>query len=176
MSDPFLAEIRMFAGTYAPSGWALCNGQLLPIAQNTALFSLLGTTYGGNGSSTFALPNLIGSAPVQAGQGPGLSVREAGESGGEQAVTLLTAELPPHTHLPDAYDARGDSGAPGGGYWARAGVSKGATSMYSSAAATETMSPSAIGPAGGGQPHNNMPPYLCVTFIIALQGSYPQRP
>src|SRR5215831_7532572 len=119
MSNPFVAEIRIFTGNFAPKGWALCNGQLLPISQNTALFSLLGTTYGGNGKSNFALPNLQGSAPMQQGQGPGLSLRDLGEMGGEQTVTLLQTEMPAHTHVVQASSATGLS-TPGGNAWGSA--------------------------------------------------------
>jgi microcystin-dependent protein len=175
MTDPFVAEIRMFSGNFAPVGWALCNGQLLPIAQNTALFSLLGTTYGGDGRSTFALPNLQGSVPVQQGQGAGLSLYALGQTGGETAVTLLPSQLPSHSHLPMGVAANGDSGAPAGETWAESSFGKGMTSWYSTAAPNSTMSPQAVGQAGANLPHNNMPPYLCLTFIIALQGVYPPR-
>jgi len=121
MSNPFVAEIRIFAGNFAPTGWALCNGQLLPISQNTALFSLLGTTYGGDGLSTFALPNLQGSAPMSSGQGPGLSLRNLGESGGSQAVTLLTTEIPSHTHAAQAFStSKADQTSPAGHVWSKA--------------------------------------------------------
>jgi microcystin-dependent protein len=176
MTDPFLAEIRAFAGNFAPSGWALCNGQLMPISQNTALFSLLGVTYGGDGRVTFALPNLTGSAPMQQGQGPGLSGRALGEQGGSQTVTLLGSEMAAHTHTPMAVAATGDSGSPVGRTWAQATYGKGATRAYSTAAPDVVMNPQSSLPAGGGQAHNNMPPYLCLTFIIALQGIFPQRP
>jgi microcystin-dependent protein len=176
VTDPFLAEIRMFAGNFAPRGWALCDGQLISISQNTALFSLLGTTFGGDGRVTFALPNLQGSAPMQQGQGPGLSDRWLGEIGGEQSVTLLTSEMPLHTHQVNAVDASGDATTPNNALWASAMLGRVGTNMYSSAAPSQTMSPSSTGITGGSQPHNNMPPYLCVTFIIALQGIFPQRP
>jgi microcystin-dependent protein len=176
VTDPFLAEIRMFAGSFAPRGWALCNGQLISISQNTALFSLLGTTYGGDGKVTFALPNLQGTAPMQQGQGPGLSDRWLGETGGEPSVTLLTAELPTHTHQARAVDASGDVTTPNNALWASATFGRVGTNMYSSAAPSQMMNPTSTGITGGSQPHNNMPPYLCVTFIIALQGIFPQRP
>src|SRR5690242_1359485 len=118
MSDPFVAEIRIFTGNFAPRGWALCDGQLMSISQNTALFSLLGTTYGGNGTSNFALPNLQGCAPMQAGQGPGLSLRDLGETGGDQAVTLLQTEMPMHPHTAQAAAAAGASGDPTNKCWA----------------------------------------------------------
>src|SRR4051794_33812504 len=174
MSDPFVAEIRIFPFNFAPKGWALCNGQLMPISQNTALFSLLGTTYGGDGKSTFALPDLQGSAPMQQGQGPGLSLRDLGEISGEQAVTLLQTEMPAHAHT-----AQGAAGAgladPTSNVWASG--AKGFGNVYSpSAQATNVpMSPAALSFTGGGQPHNNMMPYLGLTFIIALQGVFPPR-
>lgn len=175
MTDPFVAEIRMFAGNFAPSGWALCNGQLMPISQNTALFSLLGTMYGGDGKSTFGLPNLMGAAPMQQGQGPGLSQRFQGEMAGEPAVTLLSSEMPTHSHLPSTSSTPGTTGSPTNDIWASAAYGKGAQLLYSADVPNTTMSPAAIGVTGGSQPHNNMPPYLCVTFIIALQGIFPAR-
>jgi microcystin-dependent protein len=176
MTDPFLAEIRLFGGNFAPVGWALCDGQLMPISQNTALFSLLGTTYGGDGRTTFALPNLQGSSPTQQGQGSGLSPRSLGESGGEPTVTLLTSEIPAHTHGVKAVAALGTTNSPIGAAWAQAGVGRQLDTLYSTSAAPKQMSPSAIGVAGGSQAHNNMPPYLTITFLIALQGIFPQRP
>jgi microcystin-dependent protein len=173
--DPFVAEIRIFAGNFAPTGWATCDGQLLPISQNTALFSLLGTMYGGDGKTTFALPNLQGSAPLQAGQGPGLSLRDQGESGGSQTVTLLTTEMPAHTHTMTAVAASGDKTDPTGGSWAQARFGRVADRIYSTGAPDRTMSPAAVSVTGSNQPHNNMPPYLCLTFIIALQGVFPPR-
>ena len=174
--DPFVAEIRIFAGNFAPKGWAFCNGQLLPISQNTALFSLLGTTYGGDGKSTFALPDLQGRAPMFWGQGPGLSLRDLGETGGSQSVTLLQSEIPSHTHQVRGTTAAGTSTNPTDGIWAVAGSRRAPTSLYSpTAAAGTTMSPQALAPAGGSQPHNNMPPYLTMNFIIALQGVFPPR-
>jgi microcystin-dependent protein len=176
MTDPFLAEIRIFAGNFAPTGWALCSGQLMPISQNTALFSLLGTNYGGDGRVTFALPNLTGAAPMQQGQGAGLSQRSLGQAGGEQTVTLLNSEMPAHTHTPMAVPGSGNSGSPVGNSWAQATYGKGATRWYSTAAPNQGMNPLTTQLTGGNQPHNNMPPYLCATFIIALQGIFPQRP
>jgi microcystin-dependent protein len=177
VTDPFLAEIRMFAGSFAPTGWALCNGQILPISQNTALFSLLGTTYGGDGRSTFALPNLMGTVPMQQGQGPGLTQRFLGETGGSQTVTLLATEMPAHTHVPQAVTASsGDTNNPVGASWASAKFGKVSQNLYSTAAPDVQMSPLALGVSGGSQPHNNMPPYQTITFIIALQGVFPQRP
>jgi microcystin-dependent protein len=184
MSSPFVAEIRIFAGNFAPTGWAMCNGQLMPISQNTALFSLLGTTYGGDGKSTFALPNLQGSAPMQQGQGPGLSLRDLGEIGGEQFVTLLQTEMPAHGHVMSATATAATVAAASGNQWAmaNAGGAKGGggsiINMYSTTttgAGVVSMSPFATSIAGGSLPHNNMPPYLGLTFIIALQGVFPPR-
>lgn len=169
MSDPFVAEIRIFAGNFAPRGWALCNGQLLSISQNTALFSLLGTTYGGDGKTTFALPNLQGSAPMQPGQGPGLSLHDLGETGGVPNVTLLTSEIPIHTHQAVGSGNDATTGQPGNASWGFAD-----TSVYRVDTNT-TMSPSALAIAGSSLPHNNMQPYLGLTFIIALQGIFPPR-
>lgn len=177
MTDPFLAEIRMFSGNFPPAGWATCNGQLLSITQNTALFSLLGTTYGGDGRTTFGLPDLQGRAPVQQGQGPGLSDRNLGEMGGSPTVTLTQAEMPQHTHTVLAVDDAGDSSDPTGRTWAQALKGRVGDPLYSSGQAPNlTMAPQAVQSSGGNQPHNNLQPYLTVTFIIALQGIYPQRP
>jgi microcystin-dependent protein len=174
MADPFVAEIRIFPFNFAPKGWAWCNGQLLPISQNTALFSLLGTTYGGDGKSTFALPNLEGSAPIHAGQGPGLSLYDLGQQGGTETVTLLQSEIPSHAHslmanvtIATKSLATGNSFAKGSSmtpYLAPAG------------APLVNMAPQAISPAGGDLPHNNMMPYLTLYFNIALQGVFPPRP
>jgi microcystin-dependent protein len=173
MSNPFVAEIRIFTGNFAPKGWALCDGQLLPISQNTALFSLLGTTYGGDGKSNFALPNLQGSAPMQAGQGPGLSLRDLGEVGGEQSVTLLQTEMPSHSHTAAAATNPGLAD-PTSNAWASG--AKGFGNVYSPSGANNVqMSPLATSIAGGNLPHNNMMPFLGLTFIIALQGVFPAR-
>jgi microcystin-dependent protein len=175
MANPFVGEIRIFAGNFAPTGWALCNGQLIPIAQNTALFSLLGTYYGGDGKSTFALPNLQGAAPLMAGQGPGLSLRNLGETGGEDTVTLLTSEIPAHAHAVTGSSAAGTNVSPTRNDWGVASITRG-QKLYSQNAGTgPAMSQQAFGPSGGSQPHNNLPPYLTVTFIIALQGVFPAR-
>jgi microcystin-dependent protein len=174
MSNPFVAEIRIFAGNFAPTGWATCDGQLMPISQNTALFSLLGTTYGGDGKSTFALPNLQGSAPLQQGQGPGLSLRDLGEIGGEQTVTLLQTEMPAHIHTAVAASGTGQPD-PTSNAWASG--AKGFGNIYSPSAQASNvqMNPFALSISGGNLPHNNMMPYLCLTFIIALQGVFPPR-
>ena len=174
--DPFVAEIRIFAGNFAPTGWAFCNGQLMPIGQNTALFSLLGTTYGGDGRTTFALPNLQGMAPLQAGQGPGLSLYDLGQSGGESAVTLTDAEMPSHRHTINALDSGGDQSNPANTIWAKAATGRQGVNIYTQNLNNPAgLNPLAFTAAGGSQPHNNMPPYLALTFIIALQGIYPPR-
>jgi microcystin-dependent protein len=173
MADPFVAEIRIFPFTFAPRGWAWCNGQLMPISQNTALFSLLGTTYGGDGKSTFALPDLQGRAPMHPGQGPGLSQHDLGETGGSETVTLLESEIPAHTHTLQAQGAPGDVAVPTGAVPARV---IGATPyLPPSGAPLVSMAPGALAPAGGDQPHNNLQPYLTLNFCIALQGVFPPR-
>jgi microcystin-dependent protein len=173
--DPFLGEIRMFAGNFAPRGWALCNGQLLPIGQNTALFSLLGTQFGGDGKTNFALPNLQGSTPMHQGNGNGLTPRNMGDTGGSQTMTLLANHVPPHQHAVNCLSGGGNPAAagPGGNVWAA--TARGRPAPYSNSGANVAMSPQALAPAGGNQPHNNMSPYLGVSFIIAMQGIYPPR-
>lgn len=175
MSDQFVAEIRIFPFNFAPTGWAMCDGQLLPISQNTALFSLLGTTYGGDGRSNFALPNLQGQAPMQPGQGQGLSLRDLGESGGSESVTLLQTEMPAHTHQlgADTLDPS-DLNVPNQNRVLA--QSTGVFAFQPSNAGVQPMSMQALTPAGGGLPHNNMQPYLTLNFCIALQGIFPQRP
>lgn len=174
MSNPFLAEIRIFTGNFAPKGWAQCDGQLMPISQNTALFSLLGTTYGGDGKSNFALPNMQGNAPMQQGQGPGLSLRDLGENGGEQTVTLLTTEMPTHKHSVFGGLAN-DAANPGGNTWGSGQKGFGNVYTPSVQANNLNMSPNALSISGGSQPHNNMMPFLGLMFIIALQGVFPAR-
>lgn len=171
MSDPFVAEIRMFAGNFAPKGWATCDGQILPLSQNTALFSLLGTTYGGNGQSTFALPDLQNSAPMAPGQGSGLSLYDLGQQGGSEFVTVLESEMPSHTHIANAKTSLGNSQTPADQTWAGSSIAK----QYVNTAPNTPMSPFALAAAGGSLPHNNMSPYLTVLFIIALQGVFPPR-
>lgn len=171
--DPYVGEIRLFAGNFAPKGWAFCNGQILPISQNTALFSLLGANYGGDGKVTFALPNLQGRAPMHWGNGPGLTPRELGEVGGSKNVTLLSAEMPAHTHLanaqttPNKVEATND-------IWANAGSGRGSFQNYSEKL-DKPLHPMAIGVSGGSNPHNNMQPYVAMNYIIALQGIFPPR-
>ena len=174
MSDPFVAEIRMFGGNFAPTGWAQCNGQLLPISQNTALFSLLGTFYGGDGKTTFALPNLQGSSPLGQGQGAGLSDYALGQQGGSQSVTLLQTEIPSHTHNLRGNFNAGDVNDPAPN---RSLARSGTGFLYQSTTSSNltAMSPQALSVFGGSQPHNNMQPYLTVTFIIAMQGVFPPR-
>jgi microcystin-dependent protein len=169
--DPYLGEIMLFAGSYAPRGWAPCNGQLLPINQNQGLFSLLGTYYGGNGQTTFALPDLRGRAPIHVGQGPGLTDRTLGEQGGEETHLLTVEEMPAHTHLASAYSGNGTSASPAGLLPAR---DPSGTPHYG-AGADVTLSPGAIGVTGGNQAHNNMQPFLALTFCICVQGVFPQQ-
>jgi microcystin-dependent protein len=174
MAEPFLGEIRMFAGNFAIYGWAFCEGQLLPISQNTALFSLLGTTYGGNGTSDFALPDLRGRTPVHAGQGAGLSPYVIGQVGGAETVTLTEAQVAAHTHAVNACNGTGTLVPAAGHYWANDGATRGAQ-VYASTANT-TMNPAVFAQsAGGGQPVSNIIPYLAVSFIISLFGIYPSR-
>ena len=173
MADPFVAEIRIFGFNFAPTGWAKCNGQILPISQNTALFSLLGTTYGGNGQSTFALPDMEGNAPMHPGQGPGLSLHDLGEVGGSEFVTLLQSEMPAHTHNLMAQGQAATKSTPAGNSIAKVA---GATPYLPPAgAALVSKSDQAVAPAGGDLPHNNMMPYLVLNFCIALQGVFPPR-
>jgi microcystin-dependent protein len=175
MADPFVAEIRIFPFNFAPTGWAKCNGQLLPISQNTALFSLLGTIYGGDGKSTFGLPDLQGAAAMFWGQGAGLSLRDEGETGGSQTVTLLTTELPVHVHAVNAKTTGGQA-VPTGLVWGTSNAAKAAANFYAPAAPSPVaMNPGALSIAGSSFPHNNMPPYLTLNFCIALQGVFPPR-
>jgi microcystin-dependent protein len=169
MADPFVAEIRIFPFNFAPKGWAFCNGQLLPLSQNTALFSLLGTTYGGDGKSTFALPDVQGSVPMHPGQGPGLSLYDLGQTGGSETVTLLESEIPAHSHALRAVEDDGAFFTPVNMFLAAG------NSMYVNANPNTMMAPESLAPAGGDQPHNNMMPYLTLSFCIALQGVFPPR-
>jgi microcystin-dependent protein len=177
MSDtPILGCIYMFAGNFAPRGYALCAGQILPISQNTALFSLLGTTYGGNGQTTFALPDLRGRSPIGAGQGPGLSNISLGEQAGTEAVTLLTTNMPAHNHTLGATTNSASGGTPTNNVLADTGGSQGGgTNTYAAGPANTTMAPSSIGAAGGNQPFANRNPYLGINYIIAINGIFPSR-
>ncbi len=172
MTDQFVAEIRVFPFNFAPRGWAFCDGQLMPISQNTALFSLLGTTYGGDGKSTFALPNLQGQVPMHPGDGQGLTPRFLGESGGTESVTLLTSEMPRHTHALRAHHVDvADTSVPGPG--SSLATSSGGA-LYQAAGNVDA-DPRALSLAGGSLPHTNMQPYLTLNFCIALQGVFPAR-
>jgi len=175
MSDPFVAEIRIFPFFFAPKGWAFCDGQLMPISQNTALFSLLGTTYGGDGKSTFALPNMQGNAPMQPGQGQGLSLRDLGEMSGVESITLLVSEIPVHTHSMKASIENATQKTLTPNITLASSVS-GSLYQDNTNSNLVQMAFQALPPAGGGLPHNNMQPYLTLNFCIALQGIFPQRP
>lgn len=175
--DQFVAEIRIFPFNFVPKGWAFCDGQLLPLSQNTALFSLLGTTYGGNGSSNFALPDFQGRVPMQAGQGPGLSPHDLGEAGGAETVTLLSSEIPSHTHpiknLSYAVASQGDTSKPTKAFFAEVpNVDLYSTEVVTGQSLTLRVADTV---QGGDQPHNNMQPYLTFNFCIALQGVFPSR-
>jgi microcystin-dependent protein len=173
MADPFVAEIRIFPFNFPPKGWAWCDGQLLPLSQNTALFSLLGTTYGGNGKSNFALPDLQGSAAMHPGQGPGLSLHDLGETGGSETVALLESEIPSHSHAVNVSVGGADLQAPSPlNVIAEA---DGSVFKQSPFGAIQIMSPQALTPAGSDFPHNNLQPYLTLYFNIALQGVFPPR-
>lgn len=173
MSDQFLAEIRIVGFNFPPTGWAYCNGQIMPLSQNTALFALLGTMYGGDGKSTFALPDIQGSAVVQPGQGPGLSLYDQGQIGGSESVTLLQSEIPVHSHTVSAVltPATLTTGNANTAFARSVGGN-----AYAPGAPDTQMSFQSLAPAGGSLPHNNMMPYLTLNFIIALQGIFPQRP
>jgi microcystin-dependent protein len=171
MSEPFLGEIRVFALNFEPRGWAACDGRLLPISVNTALFSILGTTFGGDGRTTFGLPNLRGRIPLGAGAGPGLTPRNLGESAGTETVTLSLNQLPPHNHAAKCNSGNGNQYGPANHYWAQ---DAGGAKEYG-ATGTGKMSAAAIGLAGGSQPHSNLQPYTVVNYCIALTGIFPPR-
>ena len=175
MATPFIAEIRIFPYNFAPRNWAFCNGQLMSISQNTALFSLIGTTYGGNGQTTFAVPNLQGTGAIGFGQGPGLSPRSLGEMTGSFSTTLLQTEIPAHGHAPQANSGFGDQKSPANSIWAKAHVGRATDLMYAATGGGSPMNAGAIGSAGGSQPHNNLQPYLVLNFCIALYGVFPPR-
>jgi microcystin-dependent protein len=177
--DPFVAEIRLFAFNFAPVGWALCQGQILPISQNTALFSLLGTQYGGNGTSNFALPNLQGAVPRGQGQGPGLLIVDIGETGGEESVTLLDTQIPSHNHTMPAIQDSATARLPAAGLALAEGHGQGRSAFnieaFTSNVPTTTLAPRSVSPSGESQPHNNIQPSLVMNWCIALQGVYPPR-
>ena len=174
MANPFLGEIMASGYNFAPRGWAFCNGQLLSIAQNTALFALLGTFYGGNGTTTFALPNLQSRVGLHQGQGPGLNAYTIGQLGGEENHTLISSEMPQHNHLLNSVNASGPSRVSPGNFLGNESQNK--TSFYAPAASPNaTMNPQSIGVTGSSTPHNNMQPYLVLNYCIALQGIFPSR-
>lgn len=175
MSEPFIAEIRIMPYNFAPRGWAFCDGQILSIAQNTALFALVGTTYGGNGQTTFALPNLQGRAAIAPGQGPGLAAYQWGENGGASTVTLTSNQIPSHTHAVQAVAANGTSNTPVGNDWGKGAAGRGALNLYAPASDGTSMNSAAFPNAGSSGAHNNMAPYLTLNFCIALQGIFPSR-
>ncbi len=166
MSQPFIGEIRMFAGNFAPVGWAFCNGAIIPIDQNDALFNLIGTTYGGDGQTTFALPNLQSRVPVHVG--PGFAL---GQSGGTESVTLTVSQIPAHSHVPQANGNPGTASTPASNVWA----ANASLTQYSNAAPTANMDPASLGSSGGSQPHDNMIPFLVINFILSLFGVFPSQ-
>ena len=175
MSDPFIGQITMFGGNFAPRGWGFCDGQLLAISQNTALFSILGTTYGGDGVTTFALPDLRGRVSIHPGQGPGLSRYTLGEKGGAETVTLTANQIPSHSHQLNINSSNGNTSNGTDAVVAGYGTSAPPVGNFTNAAANASASSSSISNTGGSQSHNNLQPFLCVNFIIALVGIYPSR-
>lgn len=175
--EPFIGQIMMFAGNFAPRGWALCNGQLLPIAQNTALFSILGTTYGGDGKTTFALPDLRGRFPMSSGNGPGLTPRPLGEKSGSESVTLTVANMPAHNHSLSGNAEDGTSSSPEGGLLSAVSASDASNipRIYGQSTRVVPLAASSVGATGGSQPVGTMPPFEVVNFMIALEGIYPSR-
>ena len=171
MSNPFIGEIRMFGGNFAPAGWAFCSGQLMPISENDALFTLIGTTYGGDGQETFALPDLQGRFPMHAGQGPGLSQNyQLGEKAGVESVTISVNQLPSHSHLLQGSNTTASTQLPGGNV-----AAQGAGQIYTSASSPIAINPQSITPTGGSQPHENIQPYLTLSFILSLFGIFPHQ-
>ena len=171
MAEPYVGEIRMFGGNFAPNSWMFCDGSILPISENDALFALIGTTYGGDGQNTFALPDLRGRVPVHQGQGPGLSSYSIGQNGGVESVTIIPNQMPAHTHTPQASNT-GGSDNPANNFWANTATGK----PYSAAPPAVQMNAATIpGTVGGSQPHENMIPFLCVSYIISLFGIFPPR-
>jgi microcystin-dependent protein len=174
MADNFVGEIRAVSFNFPPVGWATCSGQIMSISQNTALFSLLGTTYGGNGQTTFALPDLQGRVAISQGQGPGLTLRDLGEEGGEESLTLLVSEIPSHRHKMSAADVTGTTDDPTQGVYAKPNLDARLDNLY--ATSTNVIAaPDILTNTGGDQPHENRQPYLCLLYIIALQGIFPSR-
>jgi len=176
--DPYVGEVRIFTGTYPPIGWADCNGLILSVQQNSLLFSVIGAIYGGNGSTTFALPNLNGRVPMHQGAGPGLTPRRVGDQGGEASVSLFESQMPAHNHIPQALNDQGTLTDPTGAVWTK--TQKSVRPIADTAGFAPKpdvmMSPLALSPVGGSQSHNNMQPFLPVRFIIALEGVYPIKP
>ena len=173
MADPFIGEIKLWSLKYAPMGWAYCNGQLLNVQQNPALFAVIGNVYGGDGQTNFALPNLQGRVPMHCGTGPGLTPRSIGQTGGETSVTLTLSQLTSHTHTVNAYTGGGDKGDPVNNVWAVEG--RGKPAVYSTNGPDKQMNSQALVAAGGGQLHENQQPYLALNFCIALSGVFPSR-
>jgi microcystin-dependent protein len=171
MSEPFLGEIRMFAGNFAPRGWAFCDGQLLAVSQNDALFSLYGTIYGGDGRTTFGLPDLRGRIPIHAGQGPGLSPRSLGAKSGSETVIPTTDQLPAHSHVQQATNDSAETHDPAGALYAKTA----SETLYRTDGVVTSMGGQSVGDTGGNQPHENVMPFVCVHFIVALFGIYPSR-
>lgn len=172
MSQPFIGEIRMFGANFPPAGWAFCDGQLIPIAENDALFTLIGTTYGGDGQETFALPNLQSRVPMHAGTGPDGVTYQLGEAAGVESVTLTINQIPIHNHAFIASNTVATSQLPGGNVAAQGA---GGAQIYTSASSPLPISPQTLGPTGGSQPHENLQPYLCISFIISLFGIFPSQ-
>lgn len=172
MSESYVGEIRMFAGSYAPQGWAFCDGSLVSIAENETLFTLIGTTYGGDGINTFGLPDLRGRVPIHQGAGPGLSTRTIGEAGGAETVTLTVPQIPAHNHAALASNAGGNADTPANNFWSASATT---TQYVPGDQANTAMGASAIVFAGGNQPHDNMLPFTTISFIISLYGIYPSQ-